>query len=221
MRFLYIKMALQLIKSFGEETRLGIWKIDETNEDLLSRLQLSEIEKIYYQTLIHQKRNSHWLGSRVLLRFMMKTNDFIWLDKDEWNKPVLKNFPEHVSISHSNDMAAVMLSKSYPVGVDIEKIRTKVLLIKNRFLSLLELDFINKSAEINHLYACWCIKEAVYKWYGKKGVSFRDDILILPFNLKEEGFAEFKINRDDFNETRMANYFVFQDYMIAWVESRL
>ncbi len=214
-------MALIFNKIIGVETRLGIWKIEESENELLKKLQLSDLEKEYLLSFQNEKRTKNWLGSRVLLRQMMNTEDYIWLDKDEFNKPILKNFPENISISHSNDLAAVLLSKSYPVGIDLEIIRTKVLLIKNRFLSKPELDFINLEHEINHLYACWCIKEAIYKWFGRKGISFRDEILIKPFTYKKEGFAEFTIHRKGFSGTRVANYFIFENYMIAWVESNI
>ena len=37
-----------------------------------------------------------------------------------------------------------------------------------------------------HLIASWSIKEAVYKWYGKKALSFQRNIQIQPFSLDSE-----------------------------------
>jgi 4'-phosphopantetheinyl transferase len=40
---------------------------------------------------------------------------------------------------------------------------------------------------LNGLYVCWCAKEAIYKWHGKKGLEFKKHIHIKPFKLKDEG----------------------------------
>ncbi len=58
---------------------------------------------------------------------------------DDHGKPYLVNFDYEISLSHSYDYAAVMISKDKKVGVDIELMKEKIDLIKHKFLSVEEL----------------------------------------------------------------------------------
>src|SRR3546814_16608220 len=95
------------------------------------------------------KRSLHWLGSRVLLRTLLNTDKYINLKIDEYRKPFLANLPHQVSISHSYDFAAVMVSLNGPVGVDIEQINSKIEKIAASFLLPEELEFIYPQARLN------------------------------------------------------------------------
>lgn len=113
-------MALAYYKHLDATTAFGVWKIEETAEELYSSLQLNKDEEAYLQTLNNGKRNLHWLSTRVLLRKMLNTEKYIDCQVDEDGKPYLVNFPHHISFSHSFDYAAVMVSEDKPVGIDIE-----------------------------------------------------------------------------------------------------
>src|SRR3546814_10618570 len=80
-----------------------------------------------------------------------------------------------------------MVSLNGPVGVDIEQINSKIEKIAARFLLPEELEFIDPQARLNHLYACWSVKEAIYKWYGKGGLAFFGGIILEPFSPGPEG----------------------------------
>src|SRR5690606_35147540 len=128
---------------------------------------------------------------------MLNTSDYIDCQVDEHGKPYLLNFPHHISLSHSYDYAAVMVSEDRLVGIDIEIIKDKIERVAKKFLSPEELDFIDPQHAIEHLYICWCAKESVYKLYGKNNVSFLNNIRLTPFHWAESGTFKASLNLKD------------------------
>ncbi len=210
-------MALAYCKETDKFTSYAIWKIEETAEELLAQLQLKEHEKSYLETLNKGKRNLHWLSTRVLLRKMMNTGQYIDCRVDEHGKPYLTNFPHHISLSHSHNYAAVMLSENRPVGIDIELINTKIERVAPKFMNTNELAFIDPDHKIEHLYICWCAKEAIYKVHGKKGVSFLDHIKLSPFLYHTEGKFEAVLEIENDLKKYTVNYQKFEEYMVGYV----
>lgn len=154
-------MAIAFRMQVDDDTEFALWKIEEEAEELYKQLQLNDTEKAYIESLGNGKRHLHWLGTRVLLRTMLNTSEYIDCQVDEHGKPYLVNMPYQMSLSHSFDYAAVMLSKSKAVGIDIELVSKKVERIAHKFLSKRELDMIEPEHKIEQLYICWCAKEAV------------------------------------------------------------
>jgi len=212
-------MAIAYRKQVDEDTEFALWKIEESTEELYSQLQLNDQEKNYIEGLSNGKRHLHWLGTRVLLRTMLSTSEYIHSEVDEHGKPYLVNLPYHISLSHSFDYAAVMISKSRPVGIDIEQIKEKVERIAHKFMSPEELDFLNTQDKINHLYICWCAKEAVYKCYGQKEVSFLDNIRISPFDYQPaEGQLQARLHKNNVDQSYKVGYLQYEDYMVGYVK---
>jgi 4'-phosphopantetheinyl transferase len=211
-------MAIAYRKQVDADTEFALWRIEEDVDTLYRQLQLNEQEKAYVEQLANGKRHLHWLGTRVLLRTMLNTDEYIDCQIDSHGKPYLVNLPYHISLSHSFDYAAVMISKSRPVGIDIEQIKQKVERIAPKFLSVEERATISTQNKIEHLYVCWCAKEAVYKCYGQKEVSFLDNIALLPFNFATEGSLEANLHKGNINLDYRVAYLQYEDYMIGYVK---
>ena len=211
-------MAIAYRQQVDDDTEFAIWKIEEEAEDLYSQLQLNDEEKAYYERLKIGKRNLHWLGTRVLLRKMLRTDEYIDCKVDAHGKPYLVQLPYHISLSHSIDYAAVMISKSKPVGIDIELISPKVERIAHKFLNKKELSAINTDHRVEQLYVAWCAKEAVYKCNGRKVISFLDHIFLEPFEGYENGTLKAQILKSDFKMNFDVHYLHFGDYMIGYVK---
>lgn len=205
-------------KDIDDQTSLALWKIEEPEQELLSGLQLKQHELDFLASLNNGKRMLHWLSTRLLMRTMLNTADYIDCRMDEHGKPYLVNSPYSISLSHSYDYAAVMIGKDRAVGVDIELIKTKIHRIQQKFLSPPELAQAQIKDNTNGLYVCWCVKEAVYKWYGKKGLEFRKHIHIQPFELKKEGTLTVIVILPEEQRTLTVNYLQTADgYMMAYV----
>lgn len=210
-------MALAYHKEIDPYTSFAIWKIEESADELLAQLQLKEHERTYLDGLVNGKRNMHWLSTRVLLRRMMDTDEYIDCRVDSSGKPYLSNFPHYISLSHSYDYAAVMVSKNKAVGIDIELIKDKIERIASKFMSAKELEFIQEQQRIEHLYVCWCAKEAVYKLHGKKNVSFVENIELKPFHYEGNGSLLAKLDVGSIHKEFAVHYEKFDDYMIGFV----
>ncbi|NQX42181.1 4'-phosphopantetheinyl transferase superfamily protein [Pedobacter steynii] len=211
-------MPVVFNKNIDENTILAVWKIEETEEQLLSGLQLKQHELDFISSLNNGKRLLHWLSTRVLLRTMLNTSEYIDCQMDEHGKPFLPNLDYHISLSHSYDYAAVIIGKDRKVGVDIELIKHKIKSIKHKFLSDIELAQKQIGDNINGLYVCWCAKEAIYKWNGRKGLEFKQDMHIKPFKLKTEGSLTALVDLPEGTRELSVNYFKTSDgYMLGYV----
>ncbi|RYE56236.1 MAG: 4'-phosphopantetheinyl transferase superfamily protein [Sphingobacteriales bacterium] len=211
-------MPLVFIKEIKKDTYIGMWKIQETEEELLGGLQLKQHELDVIDQLSAGKRLLHWLGTRMLLRTMMKTSDYIDCGIDEHGKPYLLNSDYHISFSHSYDYAAVMISREHKVGIDIELIKHRIKSIRHKFLSDLELSQPQIGDNTNGLYVCWCAKEAIYKWHGKKGLEFKKHMHIKQFKLKDEGSLRAIVEIDSGNKEIEVAYFKTKEgYMVGYI----
>ena len=211
-------MAIAYKKQIDADTEFALWKLEEKAEDLYNQLQLNDQEKAYVEQLSHGKRHLHWLGTRVLLRKMLNTDEYIDCQVDEHGKPYLVHLPYHISLSHSFDYAAVMMSKTRPVGIDIEQVKQKVERIAHKFMRPAEMKFINDPDKIPQLYVCWCAKEAVYKCYGQKEISFADNISLEPFNFAKDGRVNAHLNKGPVALDYKVDYLQYEDYMIGYVK---
>jgi phosphopantetheine--protein transferase-like protein len=111
-----------------------------------------------------------------------------------------------------------MMSKTAPVGIDVELIKEKVERIVEKFLQPKEIAFIEKKHKIPHLYICWCAKEAIYKCYGQKEVSFMDNISLAPFDFSETGSLQAHLLKGTVDKTYKVEYMRYEDYMIGYVK---
>ncbi|WP_026897132.1 4'-phosphopantetheinyl transferase family protein [Daejeonella oryzae] len=211
-------MALAYQKKIDSQTSFALWKIEETADELFAQLQLKEHELTYLDSLNNGKRNLHWLSTRVLLRTMLQTDEYIDCKVDEHGKPYLANFPHHISLSHSFDYAAVMISVDKAVGIDIELMKNKIERIARKFMSEDELDFIDPANKTEHLYMCWCAKEAIYKLQGKKQVSFLNNIRLNSFecDIDVNTTASLQIANTP-TQKYDVKYHQLGDYMIGYV----
>lgn len=211
-------MPVAFNKQIDDDTILSVWKIEETEAELISGLQLKQHELDFISSLNNGKRLLHWLSTRVLLRTMLNTTQYIDCRMDEHGKPYLPDLDYEISLSHSYDYAAVMISKNKKVGVDIELIKHKIKSIKQKFLSDSELVQKQIGDNLDGLYVCWCAKEAIYKWNGRKGLEFKKDMHIKPFKLKNEGSLKASVDLPEGAVELKVYYFKTDDgYMLGYV----
>lgn len=209
-------MALVYQKEIGNTATLALWKIEESADALVAQLQLDEQEQAYFQSLGQNKRQLQWLATRVLLRTLLKTEHYIDCKADEHGKPYLVNFPHHISLSHSYEYAAVILSTTHLVGIDIELMKPKIAHLATKFLSDSEHAFIDAEHATAHLYACWAAKEAIYKLQGKTGVSFKKHIHLQPFTYADAGSMKAVLEQQQ-PTTYTVAFERFESYILAYV----
>ena len=192
-------MPLLLQESLAPETQLLVWNIAEDGNWFRSQLQLDDRENALIDAIKNPKRKLHWLSSRLLIRLALDNPDtFIHLENDSSGKPVIHNFPANISISHSENLSALLISQHFEVGVDIEKPDAKIERIKEKFLHHDELATIREPNRLEKLSLYWCVKEAMYKLYGRKQLAFKSNLLVHSFEYNKEGRIDGVIQKEDF-----------------------
>ena len=177
-------MPLYKTLTINEKTKVVIWKIEETIEDLLNGILLSENSETRLHSMKSEIHQKGFLSIRHLLKeFNIKDID---LEYDEFGKPHLKD-GRFISMTHSFQFTGVIVSEEKSVGIDIEKQREKILKIAHKFTPIEEYKTIANVATLTRkLTIVWGGKESLYKIYGEKKLLFLHHIFIEDFNFEDE-----------------------------------
>lgn len=207
-------MPVKEIRRIDQTTLLGIWFISESWEELLAQACLSADEKAMFGSFKNDTRKKQWLACRLLTREMLGEDFMLVYDAD--GKPHIREPWHYISVSHSKDMAAVMVSKHKTLGIDIELIGPRIEKVVEKFLSKDEIAAVGFVNRLNKLYVYWSAKEALYKLDGKGAPAFDQQILIGAFEYHTSGSVSGKILRPDAVKEFKVHYEETGGYMLAY-----
>ena len=108
------------------------------------------------------------------------------------------------------------MSHEKHVGIDLEYMSHRIQKIANRFIHEDEYITQDEDRAKYHLYIHWCAKEALYKLCDKKGIHFKKDIQIAPFEPADSGVLNGIMHRDEGVENYDLHYFRNGNYIIVW-----
>ena len=157
-------MPLLIIESLSTDVRLGLWAIEESEDDILR--DYPSLTTIVDKGMRSQARRLERLAVAALVSEMTGIA-CPQIRHRENGAPVIEGF--HISISHTKGYAAVILSESREVAVDIEYWSDRVERIAAKFIRD---DELWKSIE--HLLLTWCAKETMYKFYSDNHLALHD-----------------------------------------------
>lgn len=210
-------MALFYQHNINGGTKVGIWRIEEPESFFLRNVPLKNDVSHPYKRLQH-------LAGRYLLPTLFDDFPLSEILIADTRKPFLENEQYHFSISHCGNFAAALVSNGNRVGVDIELVTPRLYSIAHKFLHEEEQEFLSEWAYMSKLHLqlttiLWSAKEAIYKWYGKGQLTFREDMRLdgaitfgpdewikMPFVFKKEGAVPMTV---------VAR--VFDPLVMAWV----
>ncbi len=137
---------------------------------------------------LQKRKRTEWLASRWLLHELFGVeNARRPCFKDEHGKPYVTEPEQHISLSHSLDWVAAVVSKK-KVGIDIQSITTKLVRIAPKFMRSDELQcWADNEQQLEHLHVFWGAKECLYKAYGLRGLDFRAHISVQVFDYHSSG----------------------------------
>lgn len=169
------------IEKIDSSSALAI-KIIESQENQ-SLDFLSFREKLSFANISHPDKKKEWATARLAIYDVLKALEVPYpgFFKDEHGKSQAMNGHGYVSLTHTPGFAGAIFHREQPVGIDMDFIREKILKIGFRFLDPEELDFLEKDPM--HFTMAWSAKESIFKCQGKRGVSFRENILLEPFEI--------------------------------------
>jgi phosphopantetheinyl transferase len=194
-------------QQINETTRLGIWKIEETEEFFKNNVP-------QHRDVTHPKKRLQHLAGRFLLQFLAPDFPYELIRIADTRKPFLQNDAYHFSISHCGDYAAAIISKDSRVGIDIEVETSKIQRVREKFLSAAEHRIFAPVSDYSLLTLLWSAKESVFKWYGEGSVDFREHIRLLKQHAGEETIeCLFAKTKSDLT----IHYRYFDHMVLAWV----
>jgi 4'-phosphopantetheinyl transferase len=174
-------MPLIFKENLLENDIWGIWEIKEEEDWFFNQWQFSPEENLHFNKLKGRKR-LEYVSARHLVHLLTGLDHRMPIHTDLAGKPVFLLDPNnHLSISHSHQYAAAILSKTSKVGIDIQLIVPQMQKVAKRVFSLTELSFASTENELEMLHILWGIKEAVYKAFGLGGIDFKNQIGVHPF----------------------------------------
>ena len=193
---------------------LGIWEITEDFNTLRQAVNLDELDLQRLNSFRNHKRKLEWLSVRNLVtRLVGKHAKIVY---NEINKPFLFDNSFNISISHSNNLTSILLSKNHRVGIDLEYMSHRISNISFKFINNKETITLDASLKRYHLYLHWCAKEALYKICDKQDINFKENITILPFKLKDKGEIKGIVENKHGTEEFLMDYIKLNNYAIVW-----
>jgi 4'-phosphopantetheinyl transferase len=208
---------------------VNLWHITETPEILYQQLfktvltqdkqkKTSLFEPQDYEKISLPKQQQEWLSSRLLIQNFCQDlqlhSPTLCIKKDEFGKPFLKDQTQyyHISISHAFPYSVVAFHPHENIGIDVEQISPKIEKVAKRVFTPAELAW---ATNLDELTLLWCAKEALYKWYGKKALDFRQHLHITK-NIPTQTYTGMIINPQTNIEIHLAlQYFQIEDYKIV------
>ena len=176
-------MAVVNIREVYPGVSLGLWQMDESPEQLFDLYP----HLLPYRSSLDDKykndgRKLEFLAIRALMYEMLRVNgaskgllshagDFT---HNGQGKPLFRGY--HVSISHTQGYAALILSKKSEVAVDNEYKSDRVERIASKFLRKDE-----RADSLDAKLVHWCAKETVFKLFSEENLLF-EDMRVKPFD---------------------------------------
>ena len=183
------------IEKIDSSSAIAIKIIEEQEVEAMDFLSFRE--KLSYANISHPEKKKEWATARLAIydALNLLQEPYPGFFKDEHGKSQSMNGRGFVSLSHTPGYASAIYHRDQAVGIDMDLIREKILRIGKRFLDSEELDFLEKDPE--HYTMAWSAKESIFKCQGKRGVSFRENILLEPFSI-DSSVIKGKIRGTDF-----------------------
>ena len=159
-------MSLISIENITSDVKLGIWRIEETIDELLAYdVRLSKVIP-FLSTCRHQARLCEKLTVYELV-FLLTNGTATEIRHYQNGKPYIKGW--NISISDTKGYAAVIVSREKNVAVDIEYLSDRVSRIVHKFIRPDEYMPSIMTQLIN-----WSAKETTYKYFSEQNLQYFD-----------------------------------------------
>ena len=206
---------MSFLKEFiiDDQTKIKIWKVILGE---LSPKELNNDEKKLFKLKKSNILREQFLATRKMLA--LENSDYI-ITYDLDGKPSL-NSEFNISISHSREIAALVLSNNRKIGLDVQLKESKILNIQNKFLNKFEKLNIGNNPSINILTMIWTSKESIYKAIGLKGISFSKNIKIDKVTEKDKTGKGYYINGTEKVKFEL-KFFYLDEYIVCYAYQNL
>lgn len=209
-------MPLFRLTVINKDCIWGLWEITESVETLNAQLPPTIHDTQYLASVTHEGKKAESLAVRVLAKHMLHAWDYAYrgIIKDQHDKPYLADLPVHLSISHTSSYAAVIMHKHQEVGIDIEFIKEKLLKVAHKFLN--DQEYEDAGNDLQKLAVYWSAKEVLYKKYGRRQLSLKEEINITPFELYTSGKITGAVEKNGYSRQNKIIYMIIDNLIISF-----
>ncbi|MHA7877796.1 MAG: 4'-phosphopantetheinyl transferase family protein [Bacteroidota bacterium] len=190
-----------------------LWHIDEPEEVLLRANGLSPLTQSAYKQITHPRKRREWLAARLALKNLMThlgQPHTAPLQKDAWGRPYWAHSSWHISMAHCFPFAFAAADQQHAIGVDIQLPCKQLQAVKEKFL--LDKEMQDSGDDLEKLCIYWCAKEAIYKAYGGKGLSLKQDINVHAFTKLGQGVIWGSVGSQRF----AVHYNFYKAHVLVW-----
>lgn len=158
------------------DSKMYVWQVRENLDELVSLADLTAEEIATLNKFNSSTRKMEWCATRALLNYVEKDAKISY---NSLGAPIL-NINKHISVSHTSEYVAIMLSNK-KCGLDIELRNRNFELVKRRYVTLDENSLLEGLTHDRNtvLAITWCYKEAAFKFLGQENIDFLKDIHLL------------------------------------------
>ena len=164
--------------TYGNGTRVLVWRLEETPQELLALCRESAIPTDDLMEMpVHRQREK--AVERLLL--CLAFGRPVTLGHTDQGAPLVVDSDVNISITHTSRLVALALDNRQVVGLDAELAdRRQVLRVRSKFLNAGEQQFIDPDDLIAHVVA-WTAKEAIIKAERNSAIDWTNGISLEPF----------------------------------------
>lgn len=210
-------MALYFRKRVEKKAEIAVWKIEESEEELLRicSVPTDELEEIMF--IPNEQKRREKLAVRALLNEVFEEK--VYLEHHDNGKPFLENNPCEISITHTKKYVAIITHPDEYVGIDIESLDRDFSAVEQKALSDEEIDDLADDGKRNSQLAIyWCAKEAIYKRMSQSRVDFAEQIEVERFVPRGEGELDATfIHKDGYEDEFELEYMTFDGHVLVWL----
>lgn len=193
----------------------AVWKMEESLDVLL--LLLPGARRAFCEQelnrFVSERRKMEWLSVRVLLYSMLQEDKEIGYSPE--GKPYLTDHSFFISISHTKDYVAVILSPIAPVGIDIEQYGHRVKRVYDRFIRPDEQVEPYWGDVTWSMLLHWSAKETIFKSMENADADLRK-LCLSHFVPQEEGTFQVQEYATEQQQSFTVGYRISPDFVLTW-----
>lgn len=188
-----------------------LWQVEEESDWFKEQLNLVPGLWVEYDSLVNDTIRHRWLASRYAVQQVSQQTP-LEVIKDQSGRPYLGVERKPLSLSHCEGFVAA-IHADVSVGIDVERISSRVQKIKNYFMRDEELDMIGEENEA--LILAWSAKESIYKWFGEKHLGYKSQLCIRSVDFIGQAM-EIEINTKDHSLIQTVFFRQDSEKVLTW-----
>ena len=173
---------------------------------------LNPSEKNRLKAIKHPEKKLEYAASRYLKHQLFGSEELFY---DDSGSPYLER-SGFISISHSKKYVAIGTCDSFEIGIDIEEINQKALLVQHKFVNEKEKSIFNIHSA-KEMTLLWSFKETLYKLSDRNQLIFKTDLQVTKTKSKYLGKT---LTTKGFKET-ILEFIEFDGFLITCNQTKL